>query len=423
MRLDAAETTALLQATADIILVLDRAGKYVKVHSGRRKQLYRDARELLGRTVADVLPPASAALVMDAVRTALDTREIQRVEYSLDIGGEELFFSGTVAPASEHTVVWLGRDITEQRENAEALRASDQSHRDLLASLPVIAYWVSPRPPYEPLYVSPGVERLGYTADEWMSFPDMWLSVMHPDDRDRIVAETEAAAASASVVEYEYRVLAKDGSIRWMHDRGIFIRDSHGETVGWRGVMFDVTERRALEERLAALSEEDELTGLLNRRGFRRMAEQALNIERRGGGRASVVYIDLDDFKPVNDQHGHATGDEALRLVAKVLRQSVRAGDVVARLGGDEFVILAVDAKRNPDGGGETIAERFQRSLAHACAECATPALRNLGFTHGVVDDQSDTPLDELLARADDIMRLRKAKRRYARLVSLFPTP
>jgi diguanylate cyclase (GGDEF)-like protein/PAS domain S-box-containing protein len=256
------------------------------------------------------------------------------------------------------------------------------------------------------------VELLGYTHREWLSYPDMWLSVLHPDDRDRIVAETEAAIASGSPVEYDYRVITKSGTVRWMHDRGEFVRDAAGELIAWRGVMIDITDRRLLEDRLASLSEQDELTGLLNRRGFRRVAEQALRMGQRSRRRVGLVYIDLDDFKPINDRHGHAVGDLALQQVASVLRDGVRDGDVVARLGGDEFIILATDLAR--PGESERLGSRLQKHLENLPHGIPGLADRRITFSFGCAEEDASSSLDDLLARADAVLRTAKARRRAA---------
>lgn len=401
--LNAAEIAALIDASGDQVVVLDRDGRCLKVvTSGRR---YRPA-ELLGRTLDEILPAADAERFVEAIGRALATRAAQPVEYSLDIGSNTVWFSGTVAPTSEDTVVWIAPNLSGQPGGLEALRARDDPHDDLLASLPVIIYWVAPDPPFTPIYVSPGAHGLGYTQAEWMG--PLWIRILHPDDRDRIFAETAAAVAARTPVEYEYRLFAKDGGVRWIHDRGAFVQDEQGRTIAWRGVMIDITERRALEERLAALSEADELTGLLNRRGFRRMAEQALKVEGRSGRRTALLYFDLDDLKPINDQYGHAAGDRALRAVADVLRSGVREGDLVGRVGGDEFVVLAPGV--GAAGEGARLAGRLRAQLAEYNARAGQPY--RVDFSVGVVEEPGVADLDRLLERADAALYAEKAARR-----------
>jgi diguanylate cyclase (GGDEF)-like protein/PAS domain S-box-containing protein len=405
-----AETNALVAASFDRVIIFDRDGRYLKVPAGRNS-LHRPFAETIGRHLSEVLPEPQASQFLSVIRRAADTGEIQRLEYEVDIRGVGVWFDGTVAPTADGTIVWVARDISRQRRAESALRESEEDHRNLLAALPAIVYSVSPTPPFEPTYVSPGVEALGYTLDEWLSTPDMWLKIIHPDDRERVVADTEAALRSGSQVEYEYRVTAKDGSIRWMHDRGDFVRDSTGRVVSWRGVMIDVTDRRALQDRLASLSEQDELTGLYNRRGFRRMVEQELKSGRRAGRRGALFYIDLDAFKPINDSYGHAAGDEALRATAEVFRRCLREEDLVGRLGGDEFGIFAIGITSPAEA--DLLLARLYRSSNDANLEQADHGRPfSIAFSVGLALVGENDDVNALLARADAALYAQKSARR-----------
>jgi len=143
------------------------------------------------------------------------------------------------------------RDVTAQSQAELALRESENRYGDLLDTLPLVVYVVEARAPYAPVYVSPGVSLLGYTHEEWMARPDSWTRALHPQDRERVLAETTAALEAGRPVEYEYRMIAKDGSTRWVHDRGDFVNDSDGKPATWRGIMIDVTGRREAERDLA----------------------------------------------------------------------------------------------------------------------------------------------------------------------------
>jgi PAS domain S-box-containing protein len=131
-----------------------------------------------------------------------------------------------------------------QRGHASAL------YRSLVESLPAIVYLVQPHPPYSPIYVSPFIESLGYALAEWYRSPDLWLSLIHPEDRERVLKETETARAAGQENDYQYRVLTRDGAVRWLHDRGQFVLDDEGQPACWQGVMVDITEHKRAEESL-----------------------------------------------------------------------------------------------------------------------------------------------------------------------------
>jgi diguanylate cyclase (GGDEF)-like protein len=165
---------------------------------------------------------------------------------------------------------------------------------------------------------------------------------------------------------------------------------------------------RARINDLEARIDIDSLTDALNRRGFERELKRSLAYVKRYGTSAALVYVDLDEFKPVNDRHGHAAGDVVLKAVAAALLRSVRASDVVARLGGDEFAVLLWNVS------GEAAAAK---AAALEDAVYATPVQWRastlvVGASAGVaLLGALDAPAD-VLARADAAMYARKAERR-----------
>src|SRR5690606_33379939 len=118
-----------------------------------------------------------------------------------------------------------------------------------------------------------------------------------------------------------------------------------GTPVWIRGVHLDITERKEIENRIRQISQHDPLTRLPNRALLHEFAEPLLAAARRNERQAAVLFVDLDHFKPINDQHGHDVGDEVLKEVARRLRTSVRESDLVGRLGGDEFLLVLADIR------------------------------------------------------------------------------
>ncbi len=159
----------------------------------------------------------------------------------------------------------------------------------------------------------------------------------------------------------------------------------------------------------------DSLTGIANRRAFHLIGDPALKLCERNGGSASLLMIDLDDFKCINDTHGHAVGDEALVEFAGLLKRSFRESDVTARIGGDEFCVLLSDSKKER---AMHCVERVQEALDTANAE---PGRRyRLHFSFGVIDyDPSrHQSVSELLREADEKMYVRKRSKNSARGVA-----
>jgi diguanylate cyclase (GGDEF)-like protein/PAS domain S-box-containing protein len=369
-----AESRAIMRATSDLVLVIDRDGRYLRVGPTGHDKLYRPAPELLGRRAHELLPARAADRILEVVRHAVDTGEATELEYPLDIGDDTVWFHATVAPTGEGTVVWIARDVTAQRAAEAARRESEAMFRLLAEHSSDLVCLHTPDGRYE--YVSPSVARLLERTPEELIGTDPYAFV-HPDDVARVRRESfDLALAGLQPPPMVYRIRTGGGEYVWFETLTQPIRDEGGNVVRLLTSSRDVTERRQSEQALEAAALRDELTGVHNRRGFLVEAERALAGAQRRGAGAILVYTDVDNLKPINDRHGHEAGDAALRFTADVLRATVREGDVLGRLGGDEFAMLLAPSSHTPPpgaAGGETadapsveqrIRERLTRRLA-----------------------------------------------------------
>jgi diguanylate cyclase (GGDEF)-like protein/PAS domain S-box-containing protein len=237
----------------------------------------------------------------------------------------------------------LTRDIAERERAETELRAAEWRYRKLVEDMPVGTYVNSLDG--HMTYISPQIEPvLGYSPDDWVRDGGRLFSrILHPDDLEWVETRSAQCQENGAVFQEEYRLLAFDGRTVWVLDRTVQVCAPDGTPLFRQGFLLDITERKQAEERLAHLAYHDPLTGLPNRAMFNEHLELVLARARRTGSGAAVLFIDLDDFKLVNDSFGHSAGDELLRQVADRLGSVTRAGDLVARQGGDEFLILIGD--------------------------------------------------------------------------------
>jgi diguanylate cyclase (GGDEF)-like protein len=167
----------------------------------------------------------------------------------------------------------------------------------------------------------------------------------------------------------DYRYIRPDGRVVWIHDRSAMVCDRDGAPLLVQGVMFDITATKEMALRMQHMAYHDILTGLPNRAMFQDHLELALARARRQELAVAVLFLDLDDFKPVNDTHGHEVGDEVLQHVAKRIGAAARDTDLVARQGGDEFLVLLADIDGGGDGDAAAVvvreaSERISGSIA-----------------------------------------------------------
>jgi PAS domain S-box-containing protein len=167
-----------------------------------------------------------------------------------------------VRNADGRTLYWHGvmHDITASKTVEESLRESEARYRALIENIPAAVYIVAPDDDRKTIYVSPQVEvALGYTRDEWLEQPDIWMELLHPDDREETLAAHDLHNETGRPWSREYRLIASDGRAIWFRDVATLVRDAHGHPLHWQGVQLDITELKEVEDKLRAARDELEL--------------------------------------------------------------------------------------------------------------------------------------------------------------------
>jgi diguanylate cyclase (GGDEF)-like protein/PAS domain S-box-containing protein len=234
-----------------------------------------------------------------------------------------------------------------------------------------------------------------------------YVSHTHPDERDEARARMLALLRSdVAFVEVDRLYWREDGSQFWGHLRGRRVVDAQGRAVGLVGVISDIDERRRLQADLERQARTDSLTGVNNRRHFLELAEAEINRALRYRSSLSVLMIDVDFFKDVNDTHGHAAGDQVLCRLTDVCRAGLRETDPVGRIGGEEFAVLLPETDLV---GAQDVAERLRASVAATAVSRADGPDLRFTVSIGVASfQQSDGSLDGLLRAADDGLYMAK---------------
>ncbi|HUE07718.1 MAG TPA: sensor domain-containing diguanylate cyclase [Acidimicrobiales bacterium] len=249
------------------------------------------------------------------------------------------------------------------------------------------------------LEVSDSFETLtGYGRNELIGRTSLELGLV---DRDEVRTRSSAQAHAGIEGTYEAPLRRKGGGRLWVEYSQQIIGDQYVLTI-----LRDVSDRKRLETDLRALADFDELTGIYNRRRFQEEVEKHLTASRRFGDPMTLMLLDVDAFKQINDTYGHHTGDRALQVVAGALRNAVRETDLVGRLGGDEFVALLT---RADDTGIDRVIGAFRRALQFEDEASGTSF--SIEVTIGTARSQAGDTCDSLMRRADRAMYAEKNKK------------
>jgi diguanylate cyclase (GGDEF)-like protein/PAS domain S-box-containing protein len=300
---------------------------------------------LLGRRMADVPFAASdvcaaGVIVVAGVRQALLVRERDRLLSRERASRDELdqaFASRAEAQALYQALV----------ENVPAVVYLDQE--DTTVSDGGRLAYMSPRV----------VALLGYEPSAFIDDPELFPSLIHPADREAALAAVHDHWHTGEPLRTEYRLFAADGRTVWVRDEAYSVAQADGRRIS-QGVLFDTTDQKHLEARLTHAAQHDPLTGLVNRVVLRERLQARLASRRRPSS-VAVLFIDIDDFKVVNDTLGHETGDAMLLEIGRRLQVERRSRDTAARMGGDEFTILLSGIRGAEDA--TMVAERIRKTL------------------------------------------------------------
>jgi len=371
-----------------------------------------DRVELVGRRLADLVPPEYAELVSDNIQKRL-AGESAAERYEVDMIGlqgqmSRLEIASTVVSFGKGNALLItGVEIiptqTVRALTAAAGVAGGDGEPQLLAldslSEAIIATDRDGRinlmnPAAEQLTGSDVASSRGRLLEEIVSLVD-------ETDRRLLSDPVHQALSSGAPVTLSRRALLlsrANGSERSIELSVSPIRNATREVIGAVAMLHDVTETRGLARQMSYQATHDALTGLVNRREFERRLEEAIESGQRGDGQHVLCYLDLDRFKLVNDTSGHLAGDSMLREVAKLLRDAVRDSDTVGRLGGDEFGMLLIGC---PLEKARQIADDVCRSVGEY-RFVWRDRIFNIGVSVGIVEISRESgTLEELLAAAD----------------------
>ncbi|MFY0747476.1 MULTISPECIES: sensor domain-containing diguanylate cyclase [Pseudomonas] len=416
--------SVLNAATQVAIIATDLRGVINTFNAGAEQMLGYEAEQVVGKLTLESLHlalelearsaslsvtlgkriPASQAMLVESPDNLHEAREWTLVRQD----GSQLIVNMLATVLLDDHGLWIGHlaiylDVTEQKRAYEALAARDRLLKKLSAHVPggIFQFTLEPQDNWRFIYASDGMRDI-YEIEVSALQRDATkvFDRIHPLDAERVRASIRLSALQLSHWREEYRVQLPQRGLRWIRGEATPEELPGGGTL-WHGYVSDISDLKRVEEELRALSITDSLTGIHNRRYFQDRLRAEMARLNRTSGALSVIMLDIDHFKRINDQHGHAVGDGVLQELCRRISQRLRRTDVFCRLGGEEFMVLC------PNTDGEQ---------AYGLAMELWQSLRNLPMepvgivtaSFGVASWRVDEGIDGLLLRADSAVYVAK---------------
>lgn len=427
LRLQQALLTAMVETSLDGI-VINSEGGTVRAANRQLMRLWNIPGEELVGTSSAALHEHCVVQVADQADAQAGVDDLHarrgatgRKELLLKDGRTlDRFSSPVVGPDGVyHGRVWHYRDSTERSRMERELRASERQLAEA-QRLVGLGSWEWDGESGEVRWSDECFRILGIEPDSVRPTFELLLYLVRPHDRERLTTAMAATFEGGAPYQLDFAVCRPDGSERILQGQGEIVRDEHGATIGMRGTMLDVTVRQALESQLARQALLDPLTGLPNRRSLSNRLDAALD-PGAGSSDVALLFIDLDNFKDVNDQLGHDAGDDVLVEVAERLRRCIRERDLAVRLGGDEFVVL-LDRTCDFESAVQ-VADRLLAAISEPISTARSGVSCSLTASIGIVlSDDATRDSEDLLHASDAAMYAAKSQGK-ARWIAGCPLP
>lgn len=402
----------LAEDASDLISRLTPEGVYAYVSPSARKILGYGPDEMIGRSVHDFVRPEDRAELRTSLEGCVAGSDVRTVVYQVRRkDGSHIWFETTIHSSRDEDTEGLielqttSRDVTERKHTERALREAEERFRSAFDFAAIGMSMVSEDGRF--IRVNRSLCRiLGYVEVELLGMT--FQEITHPEDLEEDLRYAhQVLAGEIDHYQMEKRYIHADGHYVWALLSVSSARDSESDRPMFISQIQDITDRKAAEEKLADLALQDPLTGLPNRRLLWDRIEHALDRTGRRAESLAVLFVDLDDFKTVNDRFGHSVGDEVLRQTASRLTTVLRSGDTLARLGGDEFVIVCEDLL---DGRVlDSIVTRIDKAMAPPMD--IGPLRLTVSLSAGVALPEPGAGVDDVVAQADRSMYRMKRSR------------
>lgn len=400
----------LITSTPDMISLVDRDYVYRLVNDAYVTNFGKSREEIVGTPVPDLLGEEYFETTSKPNLEKAFEGTIHNVDTTLDIPNRGLFhLSATYHPVKTDDghieyVAIIARDVTQVRQNQQALK--EYSDRlDLATDAGLIGIWELDVATRTVIWDKMMMHLYRVRSDQFGGVYEDWRKHVHPDDLFEAEQEIRNAIDNKARISNEFRIIWPNGEIRYIKSDGVVQTNEDGVVIRMTGVNQDITERRKLEEKLRRLATTDSLTGANNRRQFMTRGLEEVARSNRYQTPTTMLTLDIDLFKRINDTYGHPAGDEVLKSLVTICRATLRTSDIFARMGGEEFSALLPETDIEE---GIQAAQRLRKAVEVSRVIVDDDVIKYT-ISIGVSQlQEGDKSLNDLMQRADRALYIAK---------------
>ncbi|MBS4175570.1 bifunctional diguanylate cyclase/phosphodiesterase [Bacillus sp. FJAT-49736] len=304
--------------------------------------------------VLDIIHPKDRYLYRKIVGQAVEKYEDYSVEYRIiRPNGDErtVFERGTIIlDENEYPMRLIGtiQDITERKRIEKKLKENEQQFQTIYNNLEV-CIWSLDIKTKKILFISEGISDIsGYSKEDVINRIISWKDLILKEDLTNY-EKKRSKVLKGQTINHQYRICHKDGSIRWVQEQTLPFKNEEGQIKRLDGIITDITEQKSAEEKITYLAYHDYLTGLPNRVKFEKVLKELIEFSKENSKSFTVIFLDMDRFKHINDSLGHGIGHKLLVQVADRLKEIIPNSRLISRIGGDEFGILLTEHYNQKD--------------------------------------------------------------------------
>ncbi|MDY0361228.1 MAG: PAS domain S-box protein [Desulforegulaceae bacterium] len=389
------EYDSIFNNTIDAIFLIkvenEQIFRFIKLNPAHEKLTGLLTQNIKGKTPFEILGKDISEQVEKNYRTCLRKKAPIDYEETLDLPGGKRIWHTRLSPVIDNDkveqIIGVAREVTNERKLTKERDMFFEVSLDMICIATFDGYFKQLSPMWEKV--------LGWSDEELKARP--YLELIHPDDIESTLEASKKLEFGEKIISFDNRYLKKDGSYNWLSWKSF--PDPEDRLI--YAIARDIQERKEMEQKLLLLSQTDSMLKIFNRGKLLAELRSEIKKFKRYNSNLSVIMLDIDHFKGINDNFGHDAGDMVLKKLTSLVQEEIRDTDVFARWGGEEFIVLLPNT---PINGGTEFAERLRKKIEQTDFKNPQTVTVSLGVTVFKTNDTEDS----FLKRVDNGLYLAK---------------